>query len=105
MCYGGSCGSGSGWLFSSHLLCSKMDMACWMAIVLMFIHVCLISECGIFRLSRIKLSEWVCVVAQALAVITISRAIVHQWLHIQSRSGRYFVVLFVIVSKENLSLQ
>jgi hypothetical protein len=68
-----------------------------MAMVLIFIHVCLISKSGIFRVSCMMLREWVCIVARASVVMTINGATVHPWLRILSRSGWYFVALFMIV--------
>ena len=73
--------------------------------VLISMKVCLIVSFGILNFSSKIFIEGVCVVALALVVITIRGSTFHPLLVMLSISGWCFLVLRVMVSDENLSLQ
>jgi hypothetical protein len=57
--------SRSGWWFSILRLCKRMDIAWWMAIMFIFLRVCLIVGTGILKVSWREFIEGVWVVALA----------------------------------------
>jgi hypothetical protein len=69
--YGGSSVWGSGWWFSILLLWRRIDMAYFIAIVLMFLKVFLMVGIGILNLFSSDFIDGMCVVALAPAVIMI----------------------------------
>ena len=69
--YGGSSVWGNGWRFSILLLWRKIDMAYFIAIVLMFLKVFLMVGIGILNLFLSDFIDGICVVALAPAVIII----------------------------------
>ena len=73
--------------------------------VLISMKVYLIVSFGILNFSSKIFIERVCVVALAPAVMTISGSTFHPLLVMLPISGWYFLVLRIIVSDENLSLQ
>ena len=92
-------------LFSNLLLCRIIDIACYIAMVLISMKVCLIVSFGILNFSSKIFIEGVCVVALVPTMMTISGSTFHPLLVMLSISGWYFSVLRVMVSDENLSLQ
>lgn len=68
---------GRGWLFSIFLLCRIIDPACWMAMVLISLNVCLMCVSGMFRLVSSSCIEGLWVVPLAPAVMTISGSTFH----------------------------
>ena len=91
--------------FLIFFLCRIIDIACYIAMVLMSMKVCLIVSLGILSFSSKKFIEGVCVVALAPAVMTTSGSTFHPLLVMLSINGWYFSVLRVMVYGENLSLQ
>ena len=63
--YGGFLSIGNGLLFSSFLLCKIIDIACWIAMVLISLKVCLIIVSSILNSSFKIFIEGMCVVALA----------------------------------------
>ena len=103
--YGGSSVGGSGWWFSSLLLWRGIDMAYFIAILLMFLKVFLMVGIGILNLFSRTFIDGICVVALAPAVITISGSTFHPLATILSISGLYLLFFASSVPGENLSLQ
>jgi hypothetical protein len=103
--YGGSGGMGRGWFFSRRRLCSSMDMAWWITMLLILIQVCLMEGLGSLSLSWKRVIVVTCVDARAPAVRTMRGATVQFRACNSSRSGWYLFILAVIVSGENLSFQ
>ena len=77
----------SGSLFSSLLLCRIIYIACCIAMVLISLKICLIVFSGILNFSSKIFIERMCVVALALAVMTISGSTFHPLLVMLSISG------------------
>jgi len=105
MAYGGSGVWGSGWWFSILLLWRSMDMAYYVAMVLMFLKVFIMVSIGILKLVSSNFIDGMCVVALAPAVITIRSSTFHPLAAILAISGLYLLVFVSIASGENLSLQ
>ena len=103
--YGGSSVGGSGWWFSILLLWRRIDIAYFIAIVLMSLKVFLMVGIGILNLSSSDSIDGICVVALAPAVITIRGSTFHPLAAILSINGLYLLVFASCVSGENLSLQ
>ena len=103
--YGGSSVWGSGWWFSVLLLWRRIDMAYFIAIVLMFLKVFLMVGMGILNLSSSDFIDGMCVVALAPAVIIIRGSTLHPLAAIHSINGLYLLFFASSVSGENLSLQ
>ena len=103
--YGVSCVSGRAWLFSIFRLCNSMDMACCMAMVLMFLKVFLIGSMGILKVSASIFIDGINVVARAPAVRTIRGSTFQPNAMVSSMRGWYLSILFLNVSGENRSLQ
>ena len=80
-------------------------MAYCMAIVFMFLKVCLMDAIGILNLSSRIFIDGMCVAALAPAVITMSGSIFQPLAAMLSISGLYLLILVSNVSGENLSLQ
>ena len=80
-------------------------MAYCMAIVFMFLKVCLMDAIGILNLSASIFIDGMCVAALAPAVITMSGSIFQPLAAMLSISGLYLLILVSNVSGENLSLQ
>jgi hypothetical protein len=91
-------GFGSGWWFSILRLCKKMDIAWWMAIMFIFLRVCLIVGTGILKVSWREFIEGVWVVALAPAVIMIIGATFHPLAQILWRSKSYLACLEATLS-------
>ena len=89
-CYGSCVFIGNGSLFSIFLLCRIMDMAYWMAMMLISSNVYLMLTLRILNVVSILSIEGVCVAALALAVMTINKSTFHPLLIILSISGLYF---------------
>ena len=96
---------GSGLLFSILLLCRIMDIAYCMATTLISSNVYLMFSLGILNVVSILSIEGVCVVALALAVMTISESTLHPLLIIFFISGLFYYFIIIIVSFGILSLQ
>jgi hypothetical protein len=103
--YGGSSVWGSGWWFSILLLWRRIDMAYFIAIVLIFLKVFLMVGIGILNLFSSDFIDGMCVVALAPAVIMIRGSTFHPLAAILSINGLYFLFFASIVYGENLSLQ
>jgi hypothetical protein len=103
--YGGSSVWGSGWWFSILLLWRRIDMAYFIAIVLMFLKVFLMVGIGILNLFSSAFIDGMCVVALAPAVIVIRGSTFHSLAAILSINGLYLLFFASNVSGENLSLQ
>jgi hypothetical protein len=80
-------------------------MANCMAIVFMFLKVCLMNAIGILNLSSSSLIDGMCVVALAPVVITMSGSVFQPLEAMFSISGLYLLALASNVYGENLSLQ
>ena len=80
-------------------------MAYCMAIVFMFLKVCLMDAIGILNLSSSIFIDGMCVAALAPAVITMSGSIFQPLAAMLSISGLYLLILVSNVYGENLSLQ
>ena len=85
--YVGFLSTGRGSLFSSLFLCRIIDIAYCIAIVLISLKVCLIVFSGILNFSSKIFTEGMCVVALALAMMTISGSTFHLLLVLLSISG------------------
>jgi hypothetical protein len=83
----------------------RIDMAYFMAIVLMFLKVFLIVGMGILNLFSSDFIDGMCAVALAPAVIIIRGSTFHPLVAILSINGLYFLFFASSVSGENLSLQ
>jgi hypothetical protein len=103
--YGGSSDWGSGWCFSILLLWRRIDMAYFIAIVLMFSKVFLMVGIGILNLFSSDFIDGMCVVALAPAVIIIRGSTFQPLATILSINGLYLLFFASIVYGENLSLQ
>jgi len=84
---GGSSVWGSGWWFSILLLWRRIDMAYFIAIVLMFLKVFLMVGIGILNLFSSDFIDGMCVVALAPAVIIIRGSTFHPLAAILSING------------------
>jgi hypothetical protein len=73
--------------------------------LLILMHVCLIVDLGILSLSYRRDMVATCVDARVPAMSTIRGATVQLCAYNSSSSGWYLIILAVIVSSENLSLQ
>jgi hypothetical protein len=80
-------------------------MAYCMAIVFMFLKVCLMDAMGILNLSSSICIDGMCAAALAHAMITISGSIFQPFAALFSISGLYLLALASSVFGENLSLQ
>ena len=80
-------------MFSNLLLCRIIDIACYIAMVIMSMKVYLIVSLGILNFSSKIFIEGVCVVALAPAAMTISGSTFHPLLVMLSISGWCFSVL------------
>ena len=85
--YGGFLSVGSGSLFSSLLLYRIIIIACCIVIVLISLKVCLMVFSGILNFSSKIFMEGICMVALALAVMTISDSTFHPLLVMLFISG------------------
>jgi ABC-type siderophore export system fused ATPase/permease subunit len=103
--YGGSSVWGSGWWFSILLLWRRIDMAYFIAIVLMFLKVFLMVGIGILNFFSSDFIDGMCVVALAPAVIMIRGSTFHPLAAILSINGMHLLFFASIVFGENLSLQ
>ena len=74
-------------MFSSLLLCRIIDIACYIAMVLISLKVCLIVFSGSLNFSSKIFIEGMCVVALARAVMIISGSTFHSLLVMLSISG------------------
>lgn len=86
-------------------MCRSIDMACWIAMVLMLLKVFLMGFIGISNFSLRRVIDGMCVVALAPVVMTMSGSTFHPLAMMLLISGWYLSILFSIVSDENLSLQ
>jgi hypothetical protein len=64
-------------LFSSLLLCKRIDIAWWMAIILMFVYAYFMVGSGSLKVLWMIFIEGICVEAQAPAVMVIKGATCH----------------------------
>jgi hypothetical protein len=87
-CYG----SRSGWWFSILRLCKRIDIAWWMAIMFMFLRVCLMVGMGSLKVVWSEFMEGMWVVAWAPAVMIIIGATVQPRAQILFRSESYLAV-------------
>ena len=78
---------GRGLLFSSLLLCRIIDIACCIDMVLISVKVCLIVFSSILNFYSKIFIEDMCVVALALAMMTINGSTFHPLLVMLSISG------------------
>jgi len=99
--YGGSGFWGSGWWFSILLLWRRIDMACCIAMVLIFLMVAM----GILKLVSSAFIDGMWVVALAPTVMIISGSIFHPLEAMLAISGLYLLFFASIAYGENLSLQ
>jgi hypothetical protein len=89
-CYG----SGSGWWFSILRLCKRIDIAWWMAIMFMFLRVCLMVGMGSLKVVWSEFMEGMWVVAQApVVIIIIIGATVQPRARILFRNESYLAIL------------
>ena len=92
-------------VISIFLLCSIIDPACCMAMVLIFLNMCLMVDFGILSFVSRSSIEGVCVVPLTPAVMTMSGSTLQPRFMMLFIRGLYFWILFSIVSYGNLSLQ
>jgi hypothetical protein len=102
--YGGSSVWGSGWWFSILLLWSRIDMAYFIAIVLMFLNVFLMVGICILNLFSRDFIDGMCVLALAPAMIMIRGSTFQPLAAILSVHGLYLLFFASIVYGENLLL-
>jgi hypothetical protein len=94
--YGGSSVWGSGWWFSI-LLWRRIDMAYFIAIILMFLKVFLMVGIGILNLFSSDFIDGMCEVALAHAVIMIRGSTFHPLAAILSINDLVFAIFLLLL--------